>query len=160
MKVMPYDVQVKQVRPRPIAAARRRATARDLGRCIGECFDAVYDFLTHAPVRQAGHNIVLYWNAPDGNLLATEEGVPIEAGVQVAAAFEDTGNVVCSATPGGTVATVVHRGPYEQLPQAHAALLRWCREHNRAVAGPNWEVYGDWNDQPDQLRTDVFYLLK
>jgi hypothetical protein len=33
-------------------------------------------------------------------------------------------------------------------------------DHHYTLAGPNWEIYGDWNDQPDQLRTDVFYLLK
>jgi len=26
-------------------------------------------------------------------------------------------------------------------------------------AGPNWEIYGHWTDDPAQLRTDVFYLL-
>ncbi len=25
---------------------------------------------------------------------------------------------------------------------------------------PYWEVYGDWDDDPSKLRTDVFYLLK
>ena len=28
------------------------------------------------------------------------------------------------------------------------------------LAGPNWEVYGHWHDDPSQLRTDVFYLLQ
>jgi hypothetical protein len=31
------------------------------------------------------------------------------------------------------------------------------------LAGPNWEVYGhwqdEWNSDPSKIRTDVFYLL-
>ena len=51
-------------------------------------------------------------------------------------------------------------GPYDQLGAAHGAILAWCREHGHAIAGVNWEVYGDWSDKPEEVRTDVFYLLK
>jgi hypothetical protein len=42
---------------------------------------------------------------------------------------------------------------------AHDAIRQWCRDNERQIAGPNWEVYGHWSDDPDQRRTDVFYLL-
>jgi hypothetical protein len=29
----------------------------------------------------------------------------------------------------------------------------------RALAGPRWEVYGDWRDDPAELETEVYYLL-
>ena len=80
--------------------------------------------------------------------------------MQVATPFERTGRVVCAVIPGGTVATVVHRGPYQQLPEAHKAVRAWCAEQGYALAGPNWEIYGDWTDNPDELRTDVYYLLQ
>ncbi|MDB5328046.1 MAG: Bacterial transcription activator, effector binding domain, partial [Phycisphaerales bacterium] len=36
--------------------------------------------------------------------------------------------------------------------------------HGHAMAGPNWELYGhwdqSWNDDPSKIRTDVYYLLK
>ena len=58
------------------------------------------------------------------------------------------------------MATVVHMGLYQRLSEAHAAVRRWCAEHRYALAGPNWEIYGHWTDNPDELRTDVFYLLQ
>ena len=67
---------------------------------------------------------------------------------------------MCVAIPGGTVATVVHMGLYQKLSEAHTAVRRWCAEYNYALAGPNWEIYGDWTDYPDELHTDVFYLLQ
>ena len=40
------------------------------------------------------------------------------------------------------------------------AVREWCAEQGHTLAGPNWEVYGDWTDNPAELRTDVFYLLR
>ena len=65
-----------------------------------------------------------------------------------------------AAVPGGIAATVVRMGLYQKLSEAHAAVRRWCAEHGYALAGPNWEIYGDWTDNPAELRTDVFYLLQ
>jgi effector-binding domain-containing protein len=84
----------------------------------------------------------------------------IEVGVQVPGPFDSPGPVVCSATPGGTAARAVHVGPYDRLGEAHDAIREWCKQNNHPIAGPFWEVYGHWNDNPNQLRTDVYYLLK
>jgi effector-binding domain-containing protein len=142
------------------AAVRCRANIHTLGDRIMALLSEVWDVLKHADVRHTGHNVVLYWDAPGKALLLTDEGVPIEVGVQVVTPFERMGRVVCAAIPGGTVATVVHRGLYQKLSEAHTAVRRWCAEHGYALAGPNWEIYGDWTDNPDELHTDVFYLLQ
>ena len=76
----------------------------------------------------------------------------IRCGVQVDSGGND-------ATPAGTVATTVHMGPYDQMKPAHEAIHQWARENGRKLAGPSWEVYGHWSDDPAQLRTDIFYLL-
>jgi effector-binding domain-containing protein len=49
------------------------------------------------------------------------------------------------------------------LHEAHNAIRRWCASNGHTLSGPNWEVYGHWQDawniHPSQLRTDVYYLL-
>ncbi len=71
--------------------------------------------------------------------------------------------MVGSATPAGPVATTTHFGPYGRLHEAHDAIRRWCAGNGHTLAGPNWEVYGHWQDawnsDPGQIRTDVYYLL-
>lgn len=156
---MPYGVEVREVASQPLAVVRDRATIQELGSKIGQLFPKVYAFLKDSTVQQSGHNVVVYWDGEGTELLFTAEGVPIEVGVQVATAFAGEGAVVCSASPAGTVATTVHMGPYSQLYEAHQAVRDWCKAHNRRLAGPNWEVYGDWSDDPARLRTDVYYLL-
>jgi hypothetical protein len=43
---------------------------------------------------------------------------------------------------------------------AYAALEQWCRDNGRRSAVVNWEVYGDWDDDPAKRRTDVYFLLE
>lgn len=48
-------------------------------------------------------------------------------------------------------------GPYSDLP--HGALRQWCEDNGHKIARPSWELYGDWSDDPAELRTDLYYLL-
>ncbi len=156
---MSYDVRVVEVAPGPLAVVRGVARAGSISPTVMELFDQVYRLLAGGQVQQDGQNVVVYLNAPDKNLLKTPDGCPIEVGVQVTAPFTDGGGLISSATPGGWAATVAHMGPYEQLGQAYQALDQWCAANHRTQAGPFWEVYGDWSDDPAQLRTDVYLLL-
>jgi effector-binding domain-containing protein len=83
----------------------------------------------------------------------------IDFGVQVARSFAAAGGVRCVSTPAGEVARTVHTGPYERLPEAHAAIHAWCVANNRKPAGVSWETYGDWTDDPAALETTITYLL-
>ena len=139
---MSYKVEFLEVPAQPIAMVRGPATAKNLPKRIGDLLDEFYGSFKG----KGGLNIVYYpgWD-PTGEF-------EIRCGVQV----ESGGN---SATPAGTVATAVYMGPYDQMIAAHQAIHQCARENGRKLAGPSWEVYGHWNDDPAQLRTDIFYLL-
>ena len=96
-----------------------------------------------------GRNVMLYLD----DLPHVEVGVELDQPVSI------SGQVVRSALPGGEVATTVHRGPYGTLGSTHSAVIRWCADAGRPIAGPRWEVYGHWDDDPDKLETEVSYLL-
>jgi len=70
------------------------------------------------------------------------------------------GQVRRTSTPSGDVATTAHYGEYSDMAGAYAALEQWCQDSGRRAAGVNWEVYGDWDDDPAKRRTDVYFLLE
>lgn len=48
---------------------------------------------------------------------------------------------------------------FTEIPPVHQAVHRWCAEQNLALAGPCWELYGDWHEDPAKRRTDLYHLL-
>jgi effector-binding domain-containing protein len=137
------------VAARPTAVVRRSTTWHEFPTLWRVLLDEVYAFLESSDVRQSGHNIMLY-----------EDNVPnVEIGVEVAGPFASTGPVVPSALPAGEAAMTVHRGAYAGLGSAHQAVWEWCAANGRKMAGPRWEIYGDWHEDPTQLETEVYYLL-
>jgi effector-binding domain-containing protein len=54
----------------------------------------------------------------------------------------------------------IHHGSYAGLGAVNAAIRAWCLANGRTYSGPSWEVYGHWHEDPAQLRTEVYYLLR
>ena len=147
-----YDVRLQQLDSIPLAVIRRQARAAELSRVVPECCGLVWTAV-RAQRAQAGRHVAIYWDA----------AIRLEVGVELHGPFAEQGEVVRSATPGGTVASVTHWGPYGGLGAAHAAARDWCRAHDHHLAGPNWEIYGhwqpEWDADPSLIRTDVFYQV-
>ncbi|MGH3260008.1 MAG: hypothetical protein ACRDOU_32180, partial [Streptosporangiaceae bacterium] len=84
----------------------------------------------------------------------------VDVGVETLTDFSDRGEVLHVPTPSGEVAMTAHFGEYADMGLAYSALERWCADHSRSPAGVNWEVYGDWEEDPAKRRTDVHFLLE
>ena len=147
-----YAVQVQQLESVPLAVIRRQAKSSELSRLVPECCGLVWNAVRAQGVK-GGRHVAIYW---DGS-------IRLEVGVELAGPFTEQGEVVRSATPGGAVAWATHFGPYGAIGAAHEAVRRFCQDNNHRLAGPSWEIYGHWRDEwntnPSQIRTDVFYLL-
>jgi effector-binding domain-containing protein len=147
-----YAVTTQTARPRPIAAVRARLPIRDVSRRFAEYLNQVYAASRSGAIELDGQNIFVYSGDAGGE-------ADVEFGVGAKRTFTGTGAVVLSATPSGRVATTTHWGDYAGLGAAHHAVVRWCESQGLALAGPRWEVYGHWSDDPATRRTDVYYLL-
>ena len=145
-------VRLEQHSSVPLAVIRRQTVASDLARVVPECCGLVWDAV-RAQQARGGRHVAVYW----------DNSIRLEVGVELLGPFVDQGGVVRSATPGGAVALATHFGPYGGLASAHDAIHQWSAATGRRLAGPRWEVYGhwqrEWNADPSQIRTDVYYLL-
>lgn len=157
--MMSYNIQIVTVLPQTLAATRGKSIASSIGPKLLQLLSEVWQFVRTSGLEHTGHNVALYPGKAGGMRLDCDMEIPIEAAVQVLSTFESTGRVFCSASPGGLAATAAHIGPYSKLPEAHTAIQEWCHENGHTLAGANWELYGHWTDNEDELRTDVFYLL-
>ena len=150
---MAYDIRVEQATSRPLAVVRRRASLPELSKVVPEACGTVWGLIRAQQVTGAGRNVAVY----------LDDQINLEVGVELDAPFAEDGDVVRSGTPAGPVATTTHYGPYGQLHEAHEAVQLWCANNGHTLAGPNWEIYGHWqdawNDDPSKIVTEVCYLL-
>ena len=147
-----YVVQLQQRDSIPVAVVRRQARADELSRLVPQCCGLVWNALKAQQLR-GGRHVAIYW----------DKSIRLEVGVEMSAPFAEQEDLVRSATPAGAIASVTHLGPYAGLGAAHQAIHDWCNARNHRLAGPKWEIYGhwksEWDSDPSQIRTDVFYLL-
>ena len=152
---MSYTVQLEQsTGTRHLAVVRLRADMRDLPRVVPDACGRVWQVVRRVHQRaDAGRHVAVY----------LDDAINLEVGVELDSPFPGDGEVVASVLPQGTVATTTHLGPYGGLHGAHQAIRDWCADRGYALAGPNWEIYGHWRDEwnadPSQIRTDVYYLV-
>jgi effector-binding domain-containing protein len=144
---MAIEPRIIEVTPRPLAVVKGSAPFNAIGTALMAIMDVVWEFAAKE-VSAAGHNVAQY----DANGLT-------EAGVEVFQRLPAHEKIVASSTPGGRAATTVYWGSYDGLAAATRELREWCAAEGHRLAGPGWEVYGHWTDDPTKLRTDIFLLL-
>jgi effector-binding domain-containing protein len=155
-----YAIRLETIGEVPLAVIEDEAYAQNIGPKIMAASSRLYPKLRELGIKGLGKDVVVYhpgsamlWNEPPG--------IRIEVGVQLQEPLTDASDPVHpSRTPGGRVATTLHRGPYQGLPAAHMAIHTYCGQHGLKLGGRNWEVYGQHDEaDPSKLETQVFYEL-
>ena len=135
---MEYQIQVHQVEPQTTAVVRCRAKQSELSKVVPEGCGEVWTYLRSTPLPKPGRHLALYLDCE----------INLEVGVEMPQPFTGSDRVVRSETPGGLVATTVHLAAYHRLGEAHRAICQWFTDNGHVLAGPSWEVYGHWTDDP------------
>jgi effector-binding domain-containing protein len=150
---MAESPQIVEAEPRRLLASRVQVRWDEIGEAAMTALEQVWNHIRAAGVQGYGHNVFLYENQ-------SAEGASVAMGVEVPEAVEAPEGFEIALTPSGTAATLAHTGPYDGLAAATQRLLDWCTEHHHQPGGASWEVYGDWDNDPEKLRTDIYIRLK
>jgi GyrI-like small molecule binding protein len=148
----PGECEIVTVERRLSAVIRAQVTMAEIPqaeRSLRAKLDAAVRSLDVGPL---GHTFTL-WRPPANGRL------DMEPGVLVSRAFAPVGEVVPSALPAGRAARILLRGPYDGIPGAWNKLFAWCAAERLTLAGTNWQVYEDGDDDPAKLTTSMHALL-
>jgi AraC family transcriptional regulator len=153
---MPYDIEEKKLDPQPILSIRTSCRVAEIGPILKEILPEVYHRLNELGVQPSGPPFTRYHSFDGTNC-------DLEAGFPVADPQPAEGRVEAGELPGGTVISTIHKGPYEQLPQAHDALDEWLRDSGKKSRGAQWESYvTDPGTEPDPAnrRTELIWPIE
>jgi DNA-binding transcriptional MerR regulator len=140
-----YDVVLKQVEPQLVAGIR--SVIPSYG-AIGALFDELYAYLGQ---HGAGGMAV----GIDHNEEYKERDPEMEATAYLAAPVPEGGRVRVYTLPGVTVASTIHRGPWEGLSQAYTALMVWLQASDYTPSGASRELDLHQGATPDANVTEV-----
>jgi DNA-binding transcriptional MerR regulator len=145
-----YDVVLKEVPPQLIAGIR--AVIPTYGAIAG-LHDELYAYLGQHGAGGLAVGI-------DHNTEYMERDPDMEAAAYLEAPVPEGGRVKLRTLPGGTVASTIHRGPYEQLSDAYAALMAWAQSAGYQFAGPSRELYLHTSESPADHVTEVQFPVQ
>lgn len=156
---MPYEIETRRIEPVPVLYQSRKVDREAVGAVLAEVLPAVFGHVMASGLAPAGHPYVRHVDMSPA-FLTIEAGIPLEEAAP-ADPPADTG-IARGELPGGLAAITVHRGPYEGLGEAYAALERWIAASNAEPTGAPWESYltdpGEVPDPNDWL-TEVVWPI-
>jgi AraC family transcriptional regulator len=155
---VPYTITKREIPPTPVLIMRHRVKRSEIAQTIGQTLHAIFLYSQKNGIALGGPPFARYPESSIGF-------VTIEPGTRIATVPDNpnpTGEpgVIHDTLPGGPVAFTTHHGPYDKLPDAHAALEAWIEAEGLTPAGAPWESYvtdpGDYPD-PKDWRTALFW---
>lgn len=152
---MNYEISKKQIEETPFLYMRRQVKPEEISDALAGIFGPVFQFATANGIPFAGPPTTRYVSFGPGL-------VTIEAGMPVAGAPEGEGEILLGTLVGGTVASTVHKGPYDSLSLGYEAIQKWMMENNEESGGAPWEVYiTDPGEVPDPAEwlTEIIHPL-
>lgn len=135
-RIMPYDVNLKDVADQTVAAVRKHTNLSSIADDLQTGFGEIMAQLGPAGTPVTGAPFVVYHAVID-----EQTAGDIEICMPVADAPEFDGDVVRVDVPAHLVASTVHRGPYNELAPAYHTLTGWIQEHGHQIAGAPREIY-------------------
>jgi AraC family transcriptional regulator len=156
---MKYEINRRELAAQPVVVARRRVRRAEIATTIGAALPKVFLHAQQRGLAIAGYPITRYLETSVG-FVTLETGMRVtgHSGEWTAADSQD--EVLAETLPGGPAATTIHFGPYDQLPDAYAAVEEWIGANGFRQNGAPWEAYlNDPADHPNpqDWKTEVYW---
>ena len=152
----------------PYAALPGRVTMATLAAAIDSGYPELFGWLAARGIPPAGPPLIRYLVVDMDAELEIELGVPVAEPLERAAGGGE--RIGAGLLPAGRYVSLLHRGPYDGLVGANAALQDWARregvplettDHGRRWRGRAEFYLTDPRAEPDPARweTEVAYLV-
>jgi effector-binding domain-containing protein len=133
------EVTLVDVPSQLVLGIQRRGHYMEIAGAIGE---VVQYAMSHGAQIIGCPIALMHELGKDAAVKADREGTAvIDVAFPIAGPVEGNDTVRCYELPGGTMAKVVHKGPYEACEPAYNALMAWIAANGYAVSDPTREVY-------------------
>jgi DNA-binding transcriptional MerR regulator len=136
------DVQIKQipgVRVAELTATADSFEPESIGPVIQPLYDELMKTLERADVTPTGSAVAYYEDADDDDRIVVHAAIPVNAAASPTYDF-----AIVDLPPIEQAATIVHRGPMDDVMATIQTLARWIDANGYRSTGYNRELYLDY----------------
>lgn len=152
------EITVVELSPQQVLGMRRRGAYRE----IPVMFPTLFEFIFRKNIQIAGYPTFLCHEITfeEVEKADREENADIEVAVPVAGVIEppEDREIQLYELPAGTMAKIIHKGPYGECASTYVKLYSWIAEQGKSIVGPVREVY--FNDprevSPEEILTEIY----
>nr|QNO48969.1 hypothetical protein OEPDFBKK_00045 [Methanosarcinales archaeon ANME-2c ERB4] len=154
------EIGIVKVQPQMVLGMRKKGKYEEIRMMLPE----VWQFAVESGIQIEGPPIFVFHEMADAaaKTADAEGNADIEVAVPVSGKVVCTGEIEYYELPGGKMAKIVHRGPYQELGFTYEKLLAWIEQSKKRLVGRAREVY--LNDPrevpPEELLTEMYALIE
>ena len=133
------EITVVKVQTQKVIGMRKRGKYE----LIAQLLPKVYEYGASHGAEFIGPPIfVCHETGVEDVMKADQEGTAdIEIVFPIKQEIEETEDIKCYDLPGGTMAKIIHKGPYEKCTPTYEKLCAWIEQNGKTIIGPVREVY-------------------
>ena len=126
---------IVEVKPQLVLGITRHAPYKQIPQLMMESFG----YLQSQGAAPAGAPVYVYHEFGRENEKLTEGD--LEVAWPIAQKIAESEEIKCYELPGGQMAKVTHKGPYEQMVPVYGEFIAWISQQGKTPHGPTREVY-------------------
>jgi effector-binding domain-containing protein len=130
------NVVIIEFPEQPALCMRFRTSMDRIGDDVGNAYGTIFTYLGKVGAEPAGPPLALYYD-----MEMKPDDIDMEVCVPVAAEMPGEGEVAGRMLEGGKFASIMYKGPYDQIGPAYDALFAYLTENALSMAGPSRELY-------------------
>ncbi len=155
------EVTVVELSPQVVLGIRKKGSYQE----IPLMFPRIFDFALNKNIQIAGYPVFIWHETTveEAQKADTEGSADIEVSFPISEIIEvpEDKEIQVYKLPGGKMAKIVHKGPYEECILTYEKLFSWIAESGKIIVGPIREVY--LNDPrevpPEEITTEIYAPL-
>lgn len=153
------EIKIVNLKPQLVIGIRKRGHYRE----IAEMLPRLYKYASEKSAEFSGMPTFICHESPEEAAEADKTGnADIEIAAPIKERIEGNNEMSCYTIPGGKMAKIVHKGPYEECEPTYNELFTWIKENNKKIIGPIREIY--LNDPrevgPEETLTEIYIPIE
>ena len=150
------EVTIVEVKPVTVLGMRKTGSYKEIPAMMG----SVYGYAMSAGIKLTGPAYYIAHELSEDEAKKADAAgtADLEVAFPVVGSGKGSGEFKVYDLPGGNMAKIVHKGPYEGMSPTYGKLFAWMAENHKKIAAPIREAY--LNDpstvKPEDLITEIY----